>query len=137
MHHGQRESRGHGGINGVAALPQNCHSGIRGQMVNAHHHSVLRAHRLLGQVRDCICGALLPGCGDGNKQNRAGGEAGYEPVAGTAGRHFKIITFRRGPGLLFREAAAVCPAGSRSKGIFGGIVSTVSRCPSRFLRVYT
>jgi hypothetical protein len=48
MHHGESESRGYGGIYGIAASLHHLDSGARRQFVGADHDPVLRMHRLGG-----------------------------------------------------------------------------------------
>jgi hypothetical protein len=48
MHHGQGESGGDCGIDGIAAGLHNLHAGARRQFVHAHHNGMLRMHRMGG-----------------------------------------------------------------------------------------
>ncbi len=63
MHYGQGKAGGHGGVHGVAARAQRFQSGIGGQVVDADHHAVPRAHRLFIAIIHC---ALL---GEGKRGN--------------------------------------------------------------------
>ncbi len=60
MDHGESKTRGHRGVNGVAALLKNAKTRIGSQMMHAHHHAVPRAHRLLAAIRQ-RCGCWLLG----------------------------------------------------------------------------
>jgi hypothetical protein len=59
MHHGQREARRHGSINGIPAGLQNLHSGVRSQMMHADHHAMLGADWLFAQIIDSAGRRLL------------------------------------------------------------------------------
>ncbi len=74
MHHGQGEPRGHSRVNGVAALPQNLESRVGCEVMNAHHHAVLRPHWLLAPESKRMIGLLgdrarnQEGCGKNKKE---------------------------------------------------------------------
>ena len=46
MHHGQRESRSHRRIDGIAARLQDVHAHMRRQFVHAHHHPMRGMNRV-------------------------------------------------------------------------------------------
>ena len=48
MHHGQRESGGHRGVDGIAAGLHDLDTGTRCQLVHAHHDGMLRVNRMRG-----------------------------------------------------------------------------------------
>ena len=66
MHHRQRKARRHRGIDSIAALTHDLHAGIGRQVMNAHHHRMLRADWLLFEV---IAGGRL-GCAAGCAQRQ-------------------------------------------------------------------
>ena len=74
MHHGQGKAGSHGGVHGVAARAQRFKASIGGQMMDADHHAVLGAHRLLVAVGKRR--VLLSG-GEGGDEER-GAEQGYQ-----------------------------------------------------------
>ncbi len=59
MHNCQRESRGYGCVDGIAAFAQNLNARIRGEVMHADHHAVLRANRLLAAIREHVGRAFL------------------------------------------------------------------------------
>jgi hypothetical protein len=51
MHHGQRESRSHRGIHGIAARLHDLNPSLRSQVARADHDRVLRMDRVIRSVR--------------------------------------------------------------------------------------
>ncbi len=68
MHHGQRKAGGHGGVYRVAARAQHLNAGIRGQVMDADHHAMRRAHRLLVAIGYRVLRALLGGEENGERR---------------------------------------------------------------------
>jgi hypothetical protein len=66
MHHGQGKAGGHSGVHGVAARAQRFKARVGGEMVDADHHGVPCAHRLLIAIGKRV----LLGEGEGGDEER-------------------------------------------------------------------
>jgi hypothetical protein len=81
MNYGESKARGHGSVDSVAAGAQDFNAGIGSKMVNADHHAVLGADRLLlkvgREIRDHVFLALLRG-GKSGKRKCGAGEDGQD-----------------------------------------------------------
>src|SRR6185369_1127167 len=75
MHDCQRKSRGYRRVDSIAAFAQNLNTRIRGEVMHADHHAVLRVNRLLAAIGEYV-GRPFLGDRDGERHQCEGHTSG-------------------------------------------------------------
>jgi hypothetical protein len=78
MDDGESKACGHGSVDGVAAGAKDFNAGVGSKMVNADHHAVLGADRLLVEIGDHVLRELLSGGAKWVKRKCCAGEDGQD-----------------------------------------------------------